>query len=154
MNGATLDRAQIAARIPHAGTMCLLHEAVRWNTDAIECRAVSHRDPANPLRERGQLAAVHAIEYAAQAMALHGSLLSPGTPGSRPGYIGAVRAVRMHAARLDDAVADLAIRAERLAGDTSHVLYAFTVSAGERLLVEGRISVALGASEAVRPKLP
>jgi len=146
MNGATLDRAQIAARIPHSGTMCLLHEAVRWDADTIECRAVSHRDPANPLRERGQLAAVHAIEYAAQAMALHGALLSTSTPASRPGYIGAVRAIRLHTARLDDAVADLAVRGERLAGDASHVLYAFTVSAGERLLVEGRISVALGAA--------
>ena len=57
-----------------------------------------------------------------------------------------MRAVQLHAARLDEATEALTIRAERLAGDASHVLYAFTVSAGERLLVEGRISVALGAA--------
>ena len=147
MNGATIDRVQIAARIPHAGTMCLLDEAVRWDADTIECRAVSHRDPANPLRARGQLAAVHAVEYAAQAMALHGALVSTdGRPPSRPGYIGAVRAVQLHAARLDEATDALTIRAERLAGDASHVLYAFTVCAGERVLAEGRISAALGAA--------
>ncbi len=41
---------------------------------------------------------------------------------------------------------DLAIHAERLVGDASHVLYAFSIRAGARLLVEGRISVALGAA--------
>ena len=147
MNGATIDHVQIAARIPHAGTMCLLDEAVRWDANTIECRAVSHRDPANPLRERGQLAAVHAIEYAAQAMALHGALVSTGgRRPSRPGYIGAVRAVQLHATRLDDAAGDLTILVERLAGDAGHVLYAVTVCAGERALAEGRISVALGAA--------
>jgi predicted hotdog family 3-hydroxylacyl-ACP dehydratase len=80
-------------------------------------------------------------------MALHGALLGgDDAPGSRPGYIGAVRALELHAARLDDVADDLAIRAERLDGDASHVLYNFTVRAGWRLLVEGRISVALGAA--------
>jgi len=48
--------------------------------------------------------------------------------------------------RLDDIVDALDIRAERLAGDANHVLYSFAVRAGRRLLVEGRISVALGAA--------
>lgn len=142
-----LDRAAIAARIPHADGMCLLHAATHWDADAIFCRAVSHRDPANPLRSRGRLAAVHGIEYAAQAMALHGTLLGGhDAPASRPGYIGAVRAVELHAARLDDVTEDLDIQAERLAGDADRVLYRFTVRAGARLLVEGRISIALGAA--------
>lgn len=147
MNAVRLDRAAIAARIPHAGSMCLLHEVVAWNSDSIECRARSHRDPANPLRARGQLAAVHGVEYAAQAMALHGALLGgEGTPASRPGYLGAIRSLQLHAPRLDLEVDELTVRAERLAGDASHVLYAFTVHAGERILVEGRTSVALGAA--------
>ena len=33
-------------------------------------------DPANPLRAEGRLGAAAGIEYAAQAMALHGSLLA------------------------------------------------------------------------------
>jgi hypothetical protein len=39
---------------------------------------------------------------------------------------------------------DFEVRAERLVGDASHVLYAFSIRAGERLLLEGR-SVALSA---------
>jgi predicted hotdog family 3-hydroxylacyl-ACP dehydratase len=147
VSGNSLDHAAIAARIPHAGSMCLLDEVVRWDADAIDCRARSHRDPANPLRSREQLAAVHGVEYAAQAMALHGALLSGvDAPASRPGYIGAVRALELHAPRLDDIAGDLAVHAERLVGDASHVLYAFNIRAGARLLVEGRISVALGAA--------
>ena len=33
---------------------------------------------------------------------------------------------------------DFEVRAERLVGDASHVLYAFSIRAGERLLLEGR----------------
>ena len=147
MTHEPLDHAAIAARVPHAGNMCLLHEVVTWNVESIECRARSHRDPANPLRSRDRLAALHGIEYAAQAMALHGALLGgDGAPASRPGYIGAVRAIELHVARLDDIAGDLTVRADRLVGDTSHVLYSFTIRAGERVLVDGRISAALGAA--------
>jgi predicted hotdog family 3-hydroxylacyl-ACP dehydratase len=142
-----LDHAAIAARIPHAGSMCLLHEVVSWNADSIDCLARSHRDPANPLRSGNRLAAVHGIEYAAQAMALHGTLLGgENAPASRPGYIGAVRALELHTPRLDGIAGDLSVHAERLVGDASHVLYAFNIRAGDRLLVEGRISVALGVA--------
>lgn len=147
MSEIRLDHMQIAARIPHAGRMCLLHEVVAWDAGSIDCTARSHRDPANPLRSRNQLASVHGIEYAAQAMALHGALLGgDGAPASRPGYIGAVRALELRAPRLDDIAGDLDIRAERLAGDESHALYSFAIRAGGRLLVEGRVSVALGAA--------
>ncbi len=89
MSDIRLDHAAIAARIPHAGSMCLLHEVVAWDAGSIDCIARTHRDPANPLRSRNQLATVHGVEYAAQAMALHGALLGgEGAPASRPGYIG------------------------------------------------------------------
>lgn len=130
--------------------MCLLHEVVTWNSESIECRAQSHRDPANPLRSRGRLAALHGIEYAAQAMALHGALIGgDGAPASRPGYIGAVRAIELHLTRLDDIAEDLTVLVQRLFGDERHVLYSFSVRAGERVLVEGRISAALGAADQI-----
>lgn len=57
-----------------------------------------------------------------------------------------MRALELHAARLDDVADDLTIRAERLVDDASHVFYSFSIRAGGRLLVEGRISVAPGAA--------
>lgn len=138
-----LDQAAIAARIPHAGRMCLLSRVCRWDETSIDCIATSHRDPDNPLRERGQLASVHGIEYAAQAMALHAVLIAGDASTSRAGYIGAVREVVLHALRLDQDIDELLVHAERLVGGASHALYGFSVRAGERVLVEGRVSVAL-----------
>lgn len=145
----SLGHAGIAARVPHAGSMCLLDRLLRWDATHIECRASSHRDAANPLRGALDAAsvglpAVAAIEYAAQAMALHGGLSAPAGSIPRPGYIASVRNVASHVARLDDIDGELVVRAERLAGDASQVLYAFEVAddAG-RLLVSGRAAVVL-----------
>ena len=43
-----LDRAAIAARIPHQGAMCLLDAVVDWSATAISCRAVGQAVPRRP----------------------------------------------------------------------------------------------------------
>lgn len=142
---ATLDRAAIAARIPHHGTMCLLDSVDAWDAESIRCRARTHHDPANPLRDRGGLPATAAIEYAAQAMAVHGALVAPteGTP--RAGYLASVRSVELNVAHLDGIAGELDVRAERLTGNDSQVLYRFTVCAAGTTLVSGRATVILDA---------
>ena len=143
--GQVIDHAGIAARIPHHGNMCLLHSVQSWSEAAIECRAVSHRDPTNPLRSHHQLGAAHGIEYAAQAMAVHGALLASAEGPPRQGYLTSVRGVTLHAERLDDLDGALGVRAERLSGDANNVLYRFTVHHGGRCLLEGRAAVVLDA---------
>lgn len=147
MNAATittLDHAGIAARIPHQGRMCLLDRLLAWTPDAITCRAGNQRDADHPLRSASGLLAPCAIEYAAQAMALHGGLIAPPAEGARPGYLASVRGVRLHVARLDDIDGELEIRAERLAGDASQILYVFSVADERgRALVDGRATVVL-----------
>jgi predicted hotdog family 3-hydroxylacyl-ACP dehydratase len=59
-----------------------------------------------------------------------------------------IRSLTLHVAQLDDLTADLKVYAERLSGDSSMLLYAFTVQAGDMLLLEGRASVLLGPAEA------
>jgi predicted hotdog family 3-hydroxylacyl-ACP dehydratase len=141
---ATLGRDGIAQRIPHAGSMCLLDVLEAWDTEGLCCTALSHRDPAHPLRSPQGLLAPVAIEYAAQAMALHGALTAaPGTP-PRPGYLAAVRSVVMHQPRLDTVAGALRIEARRHAAAEQQAIYRFTVSdAAGRLLVEGRATVVL-----------
>jgi predicted hotdog family 3-hydroxylacyl-ACP dehydratase len=124
--------------------MCLLAAMVDWSETIISCRAVSHADPANPLRAEGRLGAAIGIEYAAQAMALHGSLLA-GDDGPRQGYLTSVRGVRLHVVRLDDLPGELDVWAERLSGDADHILYRFSVSHTGECLVEGRAAVVLDA---------
>lgn len=143
---ATLDHAAIAALVPHAGTMCLLDRCEHWDQDSIRCRATSHRDRANPLRTAGGLLAPAAIEYASQAMALHGGLAAaPGVP-PRPGFLAAARSVRMHVPRLDDIEGDLVVVATKMAGDERQALYRFALEDGVgRLLVDGRATVVLNS---------
>ena len=74
-----MNRAWIEERIPHHGRMCLLDEVIEWDAQHIRCRSATHRDPDNPLRSHGRLGIACGIEYAAQAMALHGALAAHGT---------------------------------------------------------------------------
>lgn len=141
-----LDRTWIAGRIPHQGTMCLLSTVDAWDGQKISCRADSHRDPANPLRAEGRLGAAAGIEYAAQAMAIHGALLADAAEAPRQGYLTSVRSVSLHVARLDDLAGELEIAAERLSGDGNTVLYGFTVGQAGRCLLEGRAAVVLDAA--------
>lgn len=140
----TLDRDGIAARIPHAGSMCLLDGLLGWTADTVRCRASTHRDAAHPLRSPGGLLAPVAIEYASQAMALHGGLTA--APGSTPsaGFLAAARSVRLHVARLDDVPGPLLVSATRLAGAEAQALYRFELhDQTGRLLVDGRATVVL-----------
>jgi predicted hotdog family 3-hydroxylacyl-ACP dehydratase len=150
-----LDRDWLLAHIPHQGSMCLLDHIDAWDSEHIRCTATSHRSLDNPLRAYGRLGAACGIEYAAQAMAAHGGLLAAAAAvaneSSRAGYLASVRGVELHVARLDDLAADLSVAAERLSGDDNTVLYGFSVSAGERVLLSGRAIVVLDAAKLGNP---
>lgn len=137
----SLNQAEIARRIPHAGRMCLLHEVPAWDAQQIQARAISHRDADNPLRSAGGLGIATGIEYAAQAMAVHGSLLADGVP--RAGRLASVRGVQCHVRWLDRETAALDITARRISGDDAAMVYDFEIRAAGRLLLHGRASVAL-----------
>jgi len=141
-----LDQHWIAAHIPHQGTMCLLDAVLDWSDAAIVCRAVSHADPVNPLCAEGRLGAAAGIEYAAQAMAVHGALIAGDDAPPRQGYLTSVRSVSLHVARLDDLPGALEVRAERLSGDGNHILYQFSLAHAGRCLLEGRAAVVLDAA--------
>jgi predicted hotdog family 3-hydroxylacyl-ACP dehydratase len=153
-----LNRAWIEARIPHQGRMCLLDEVLEWNAQHIRCRTATHRAPDNPLRSHGRLGFACGIEYAAQAMALHGALAGRAATGaaigavdalagglSRVGLLASVRDVRLTVLRLDDIESDLICEATQLAGDSLTALYEFALRDGDRRLLSGRASVILDA---------
>ena len=148
------DRAWIAARIPHQGAMCLLDGVVSWNETGIVCRAVSHRAQDNPLRTHGRLGAACGIEYAAQAMAVHGALLAGSDDAPRAGYLVSVRGVTFNVDRLDDIAAELSVEAECVMRQAGNVLYAFSVRAQDRLLLQGRAAVVLDAAALVNGGKP
>lgn len=134
------DAAWIAARIPHAGSMCLLDGVVSWSPDAIHCRASGHRHANHPLRRAGRLGICNGIEYAAQAMAVHGALLAGSGDAPRMGFLTSVREIELHVPTLE-AEADLEIYAEQLSGEGSVKMYSFRIEAGGNLLINGRATV-------------
>ena len=143
--GTRLDRAWIASHIPHRGRMWLLDEVLSWDPVRIRCRATSHRSPENPLRAHGRLGAACAVEYAAQAMAVHGAIMAH-TAGTRAraGLLTSVRNLVLRVTRLDDLDGDLIANAERLAGDEESTLYEFTLLCSGRELVSGRAGIVFG----------
>jgi predicted hotdog family 3-hydroxylacyl-ACP dehydratase len=144
-----LNRDGIAALIPHQGAMCLLEEVLSTDDAGIVCRAVSHRNAGHPLREDGILPAVCGIEYAAQAMAVHGALMgrAAGDTQRRGGMLAAARNVVFNVDRLDDISDDLVISARKLLAEGGWLLYEFALHAGVRELVRGRAAVSLSAGE-------
>ena len=142
----TLTKAELATLIPHAGAMCLLDGVVHWDAVKIRCMSRSHRDPENPLRADGQLPAVCGVEYAAQAMAVHGALA--GIVGARPkaGYLASLRDVACRKSRLDDLEGELIVDAGQLMGDAGRVIYQFTLRVGEVEVLSGRATVVLEAA--------
>lgn len=143
-----LDRTWIAARIPHQGAMCLLDEVVAWSPERIHCTSSSHRNADNPLRADDRLGAACGIEYAAQAMAVHGALLTGDQTVDQPprqGFLASVRGVQLNVDQLDDIEGRLDVEAERLSGDDNNVLYRFEVRGAGRLLLAGRAAVILNA---------
>lgn len=134
-----LDRDVISGLIPHAGCMVLLESVLAYDPLTLRARAISHRDPDNPLRRGGQLSAVVGAEYAAQAAAVHGALSAGGAP--RQGLLAMIRDLHWTRDRLDAVAGDLDIRLELVSAQSDSTLYDFTLDAGSEPLMRGRLAV-------------
>ncbi len=139
----TIGRHDIATLIPHAGDMCLLDEVTAWDTTRIRCVSSTHRARGNPLSRDGVLPILSGLEYAAQAMAIHGRLTGAIAARPRVGYVASVRDVKWTVSRLDDLPGTLTVEAEKLAGDGSGVLYRFALLSEGDAVLNGRAAVFL-----------
>lgn len=142
------DRAAIAKVIPHAGSMCLLDSVMACSEQQIRCVSSSHRDAANPMRSDNELSVLCGIEYAAQAMAVHGVLGGQIDSRPRAGYLASLRDVKCNTMRLDNLQDDLIIDAEKVLGDEARVIYQFSIHAGQIEIISGRATVVLDADKA------
>jgi len=133
-----LNRAGIEARIPHAGAMCLLDSVTTWDENHIVCEA-SAAAPDHPLASTEGVPAVAAIEYAAQATAVHGALIEP-TGSPRGGMLAKLSDVDLSSGCL---AGRLTVRAELLGRVASGCMYTFTVHEAGLCRARGRLLVAL-----------
>src|SRR5262245_28179573 len=123
--------------------MCLLDAVVHWDATRIRCISQSHLDSENPMRNRSSLHAVCGVEYAAQAMAVHGTLIGSIDGRPRAGYLVSVRDMVCSKQRLDNLKGDLMVDAEQVLSDGSRGIYQFALRVGEHDVLSGRATVIL-----------
>ena len=122
--------------------MCLLDNVTDWDDKSIVCTTSTHRDKTNPLRRDGRLSSLNALEYGAQAAAIHGGLRARAAGTTAPAcYLAALRDAHLYVDRLDDLASPLEIRAQRLFGDAGNTIYKCAISAGGISVAEGRVTI-------------
>lgn len=137
-----IEQAEIRTLIPHAGSMCLLEEVLSWDDSEILCLSKSHLASDNPLRREGKLSALNALEYGAQAAAVHGGLRARTAGTAAPAcFLAAITKANLQLPFLDVVSSPLQVRARRLFGDTGNTVYECTISADENTIAEGRVTI-------------
>ena len=124
--------------------MCLIDEVLSWSDTEVVCTTASHRLESNPLRTGDRLRSECGIEYAAQAIAIHGALCAQSSQAAgAAGMLASARDVVAHVSRLDEVYGNMLIKALRIGGDATALLYLFSISDGSKLLLEGRATIVL-----------
>jgi predicted hotdog family 3-hydroxylacyl-ACP dehydratase len=143
-----LSGEQLYGLLPHTGDMRLIEQVTTWNEHKIKCQTRTHLSTTNPLRRNHQLASIHAAEYGAQAMALHGGLLAQKSGQSQSGgYLVSLRGVKLHTQRSDRLDATLVVQATQLLADSGNMLYDFVLKSENSLIAEGRAAVIVDSEE-------
>jgi len=137
-----VDRDILSRLVPHAGDMCLLDCVEAWDELHIVCSARSHLSADNPLRSDGGLIAIHALEYGAQAVAVHGGLMArEQRKRISEGYVVAVRDARFYVERLVLLEPDLTVEARQLITSDDKQIYRVIIRSADLLVAEARLMV-------------
>lgn len=121
-----IEKKEIESLIPHSGLMCLNDKVLQWDNESLLCTSRTHLQENNPLIKSHKLSAVHAIEYCAQAMAIHGGLLARQKKVAMPsGFIAAVKNIELACEYLDDIKHDLMIFVKQLIRQNGNLIYEF-----------------------------
>ena len=137
-----IEREELCQLIPHAGNMCLLDGVLAWDEKSIKCVSRSHLLTDNPLRKNHRLSTIHAMEYGAQAMAVHGGLLARAIGEKHAdGYLAALRDVKLYSDQLDIIKNELIIEATQLVAGYGNLMYSFEIKAEDTLIASARATV-------------
>jgi predicted hotdog family 3-hydroxylacyl-ACP dehydratase len=136
-----LSRPEIERLLPQKEAMCLVDSVLERTPDGIVCTADASRDD-HPLREQQGVSVVHAIEYGAQAAALH-RMLSGIEASVSGGLLLQVKNARFHSRWLDRLPQPLRITASCLVASSEAASYRFEVRAGDTLAASGDLTLKL-----------
>jgi predicted hotdog family 3-hydroxylacyl-ACP dehydratase len=143
-SGLTLPirRPTLDTLLPHADDMCLLDAVTGWSDTRIVCQTESHSRRNNPLRSKQGLSSLQGIEYAAQAMAIHGALVAGrGSSPANRGYLVAVRNLKLFVDWLHDHNGCLEVSATLALESSQFIIHDFRIELHAEPLVSGRLNV-------------
>ena len=148
--------------LPHGADMVLLDAVLCCDEQSLTASSARHQQPYHPLAWAaatggldavGRIAAVHLLEYAAQAAALHIGLMQSRDAAAAqstpvPGVLAYVRELQLACAHIahDDPLLHIEVR--RKARIPGGFAYAFSACAAERVLATGVFGVLLAAAGA------
>jgi predicted hotdog family 3-hydroxylacyl-ACP dehydratase len=131
----------IASLLPHAGTARMIERVLRWDREHIVTATTRHRAVDNPLRKEGRLAAVHLAEFGAQAMAIHGGLLTTADGGvPQPALLVSVRDLVTLRDFIEALDGELEVIARVLLAAAGSFQYSFEVRHDGETLATGRVA--------------
>ncbi len=131
-----LDRYKICQLLPHSGAMCLLDHVANWDQDKISCIAFSQLNINNPLRFNNRLLTGSTIEYAAQAMGLHRSLLSMKSKSPKVGYLALIKNFKFYFDYIDQED-QLNIECVSISSFLNGFMYEFKIKNDNKLISKG-----------------
>lgn len=146
MSQPLLTQAQIAERIPHAGSMVLLSSVVSADEQQLVATAELRND--SPLAFEGQLGSETLLEYAGQCMAIHGAITAEGASDdnavdagavARLAFISQVKSFQWAGDALPVATATITVNQQ--GGTAGGAIYQFVAEADGVELGNGVISI-------------
>ncbi|MES9903295.1 MAG: hypothetical protein ABW168_11560 [Sedimenticola sp.] len=126
--------------------MCLIDRVLSYDNRTIRCTSNSHLDKNNPLRRGDRLSSINGIEYAAQVMAVHSSLVENIEPG-QIGYLGALRNIEINQPWLDSRQEVLVVEARLIGSSFAGAIYQFSVEADSGTIISGRATIMTGSGK-------
>ena len=139
-----LNHADIERLLPQKDAMCFLNAVTDWDSENICCCAAPP-DAGHPLMRGGKVSAVVAVEYAAQATALHGALLDAATH-PKAGMLVKLREVELHRAWFPDSKSPLTVHAKLLSRAAGGCSSSFKVGSTGQPVASGSLLVAFQSS--------
>jgi predicted hotdog family 3-hydroxylacyl-ACP dehydratase len=123
--------------------MCLLDGVESWDDKQIVCTSTTHQNQDNPLAENNRLACINAVEYGAQAVAIHGNLIAKNLnmPLPESGFLVQIKALEFDDCNLSSLPEALIISAQQIYIDPGSLLYSITIQHGQDQLMQGRIMI-------------
>ncbi len=129
----------ISNLLPHSGEMVFIDRIVDWGDEFLKGAVRGDFLERNPLLVNGRMPALCCIEICAQAMALHGALISD--EAARGGLLASLRNIKIHSRFLASEEAACTAEVHLIMKTAKSCAYEFCFMSDQDRVVEGQAGV-------------